>query len=86
MNDTRHSEGCFEDIPMTSAIKIFFGAIALLIIVTAAASCGGPLKNQPVCSESRDTRCLTPMKCEYDAQRRCEVCVCDSPAYVPLDK
>jgi hypothetical protein len=28
-------------------------------------------------------RCLTTMKCQYDSERQCDVCVC-SDAYVPL--
>ena len=63
-------------------------AKSVLCAVAAALvlACAGPLKNQPVCPESKNVRCLTGLDCEYDEKRACEVCRCKEPAYTPIDK
>ena len=60
--------------------------ILSVFVITFAVACAGPLKNQPVCPESKSVSCLTGLDCEYDEKRGCDVCRCQEPAYVPFDR
>jgi len=60
-------------------------AVLFVLALVLGAACAGPRANQNVCPESRNVRCLTPMRCELDTRRGCDICVCDSPPYTPVD-
>ncbi len=75
---------CF---PHMNAQRAAARRTAVLVLAFAiTAGCARPLKNQPVCPESRSVRCMTPLVCAYDAKRGCEICRCDAPPYTPPDR
>jgi hypothetical protein len=53
-----------------------------LVGLLAAAACATLKKDQTVCPEYRDLRCLSAETCSYDKLRGCRVCAC-SPADAP---
>lgn len=67
------------------ARSAFLFAVLAVSAGLLLASCAGPSSNQVVCPESRHVRCITPLICEPDTARGCDVCICEGdsndPAY-----
>ena len=62
--------------------------VAVAVALVAACGNAPPAKNHPVlsCPESDPLPCMTAPTCEYDSGRRCEICRCTPPPYVPKER
>ena len=50
--------------------------LAALLACVLAAGCAHVKKDQSVCPEYRDIRCVGEARCSYDNSRGCKVCQC----------
>jgi hypothetical protein len=51
--------------------------LALLVALLAAPACAHVQKDQTVCPEYRNIRCVGEARCSMDKQRGCKVCQCE---------
>lgn len=58
---------------------------ALIVAAVVASGVGCVSVRAPLrCRDDAPPRCLTPVACEWDARRGCEVCRCSDAPYAPL--
>jgi hypothetical protein len=64
----------------------------LLVALVLVAGCRYAKKDQSVCPEYRDMRCVAGVRCSWNRERGCKVCQCEDldgnegePTYDPDD-
>jgi hypothetical protein len=71
--------------PRPDHVRVW-SALALTALAALAASGCATVHSQNRCNDGVVVRCVTPVVCAYDRTRGCEVCRCDSPPYVPIER
>jgi len=59
-------------------------ALALIASITAIACVENSAQTKAMCPGMAKPRCIAGVVCDYDKDRACEVCRCESPYNVPV--